>query len=59
MVHLLSRPEPAAHHAFRISAISCPGGIRLCTDPRALPNVALLSERIDTSYQELHAATLG
>ena len=58
VLHLFSSSEPAAHHALRISAISCAGdnGIGLCTDPRALPDVAGLAERIEASYAELRAA---
>ncbi|GJF12844.1 hypothetical protein NGTWS0302_02820 [Mycolicibacterium cyprinidarum] len=61
VLHLFSSSEPAAHHALRISAISCSGdiGIGLCTDPRALPDVAGLADRIDASYAELHTAALG
>ena len=41
--------EPAAHHALRISAISCAGdiGIGLCTDPQALPDIARLADAIE------------
>lgn len=58
VLHLFSSSEPAAHHALRISAISCSGdiGIGLCTDPRALPDVAGLADRLDASYEELRAA---
>ncbi|MCB0948899.1 MAG: DUF1298 domain-containing protein [Mycobacterium sp.] len=61
VLHLFSSSEPAAHHALRISAISCCGdiGIGLCTDPRALPNVAGLAEGIETAYAELRLAALG
>jgi WS/DGAT/MGAT family acyltransferase len=58
--HLFSSSEPAAHHALRISAVSCAGkmGIGLCTDPDALPGVAGLADAIDSSYAELlRAAT--
>jgi hypothetical protein len=53
--HLFSSSEPAAHHALRISAISCAGdlGIGLCTDPGALPDVAGLADAIETAYAEL------
>jgi diacylglycerol O-acyltransferase len=56
--HLFSSSEPAAHHALRISAISCAGdlGIGLCTDPQALPYVARLADAIETSYTELSNA---
>ncbi len=59
--HLFSSSEPAAHHALRISAISYSGdiGIGLCTDPRVLPDMAGLADRIDASYKELHTAALG
>ena len=59
--HLFSSSEPAAHHALRISAISCAGdlGIGLCTDPQALPGVAGLAEAIEHSYTELRAAADG
>jgi WS/DGAT/MGAT family acyltransferase len=58
--HLFSSSEPAAHHALRISAISCAGdlGIGLCTDPQALPDVARLAEAIEASYAELHNAAI-
>ncbi|MFC9552299.1 wax ester/triacylglycerol synthase domain-containing protein [Rhodococcus sp. NPDC056960] len=58
--HLFSSSEPAAHHALRISAISCAGivGIGLCTDPEALPDVAVLAEAMETSYAELRGAAL-
>jgi hypothetical protein len=57
--HLFSSSEPAAHHALRISAISCAGdlGIGLCTDPQALPDIAGLADAIEASYAELRAAT--
>ncbi len=57
--HLFSSSEPAAHHALRISAISCAGdlGIGLCTDPQALPDIARLADAIEASYAELRAAT--
>ncbi len=53
--HLFSASEPAAHHALRISAISCAGemGIGLCTDPQALPGIGGLAEAIAGSYAEL------
>jgi diacylglycerol O-acyltransferase len=56
--HLFSSSEPAAHHALRISAISCAGdlGIGLCTDPSALPDVAGLAVAIETAYAELRNA---
>jgi hypothetical protein len=56
--HLFSSSEPAAHHALRVSAISCAGniGIGLCTDPDALPGVARLADAIEASYAELHTA---
>jgi len=56
--HLFSSSEPAAHHALRISAISCAGdlGIGLCTDPQALPDVARLAEAIEAAYAELRDA---
>ncbi|AKK29961.1 wax ester/triacylglycerol synthase domain-containing protein [Mycobacterium sp. EPa45] len=56
--HLFSSSEPAAHHALRISAISCAGdmGIGLCTDPNALPDIAGLADCIDAAYEELRAA---
>lgn len=59
--HLFSSSEPAAHHALRISAISCAGdiGIGLCTDPQALPDIARLADAIETSYTELHSAAVG
>ena len=59
--HLFSSSEPAAHHALRISAISCAGdiGIGLCTDPQALPDVARLAEAIENSYAELRSAAIG
>jgi len=60
MVNLFSSSEPSAHHALRISAISCSGdiGIGLCTDPRVLPDVAGLADDIEDSYAELRAAAL-
>ncbi|MDT5191260.1 MAG: hypothetical protein QOI28_3511 [Mycobacterium sp.] len=56
--HLFSSSEPAAHHALRISAISCAGdlGIGLCTDPQALPDVARLADAIEAAYAELRGA---
>jgi diacylglycerol O-acyltransferase len=56
--HLFSSSEPAAHHALRISAISCAGdlGIGLCTDPGALPDVAGLADAIEAAYAELRTA---
>jgi diacylglycerol O-acyltransferase / wax synthase len=59
--HLFSSSEPAAHHALRISAISCAGdiGIGLCTDPQALPDVARLAVAIENSYAELRSAAIG
>jgi WS/DGAT/MGAT family acyltransferase len=56
--HLFSSSEPAAHHALRISAISCADdmGIGLCTDPTALPDIAALAECVETSYAELRGA---
>jgi len=59
--HLFSSSEPAAHHALRISAISCAGdiGIGLCTDPQALPDVARLAVAIENSYTELRSAAVG
>ena len=59
--HLFSSSEPAAHHALRISAISCAGdiGIGLCTDPQALPDVARLADAIENSYAELRSAAIG
>jgi diacylglycerol O-acyltransferase / wax synthase len=59
--HLFSSSEPAAHHALRISAISCAGdiGIGLCTDPQALPDVARLAVAIENSYAELRSAAMG
>jgi diacylglycerol O-acyltransferase len=61
VAHLFSSSEPAAHHALRISAISCAGdiGIGLCTDPQALPDVARLADAIENSYAELRGATIG
>jgi diacylglycerol O-acyltransferase len=58
--HLFSSSEPAAHHALRISAISCAGdiGIGLCTDPHALPDIARLADAIQSAHAELlNAAT--
>ncbi|MCV7218466.1 DUF1298 domain-containing protein [Mycobacterium crocinum] len=58
VAHLFSSSEPAAHHALRISAISCAGdmGIGLCTDPNALPDIARLARCVDRAYEELRAA---
>ncbi|PND58834.1 hypothetical protein CRM90_05515 [Mycobacterium sp. ENV421] len=58
VAHLFSSSEPAAHHALRISAISCAGdmGIGLCTDPNALPDIAGLASRIDAAYEQLREA---
>jgi diacylglycerol O-acyltransferase / wax synthase len=58
VVHLFSSSEPAMHHALRISAISNAGdiGIGLCSDPRALPDMTRLADRIEASYVELRAA---
>ena len=59
--HLFSSSEPAAHHALRISAISCAGniGLGLCTDPQALPDIVRLAEAIESSYAELHSVAIG
>ena len=59
VANLFSSSEPAAHHALRISAISCAGemGIGLCTDPNALPDIARLAEAIEASFAELDSAT--
>jgi wax ester synthase-like acyl-CoA acyltransferase family protein/uncharacterized protein DUF1298 len=59
-VQLFTSSEPGAHHALRISAISCADefGIGLCVDPQAVPHVALLAEAVEHSYQQLHAATV-
>ncbi|MGH7291468.1 MAG: WS/DGAT domain-containing protein, partial [Myxococcota bacterium] len=45
----------------RISAVSCAGdvGIGLCTDPRALPDVARLADCIEASYTTLRDAAGG
>ncbi|MBX7432621.1 WS/DGAT domain-containing protein [Mycobacterium sp. Y57] len=61
VAQLFSSSEPAAHHALRISAISCAGdiGIGLCTDPNALADLGGLAEAIEASYAELSAAALG
>ncbi len=58
VLELFSSSEPAAHHALRISAISCGTdiGIGLCTDPNALPGIAGLAEAIDDSFTELGRA---
>jgi len=58
VLELFSSSEPAAHHALRISAISCGTdiGIGLCTDPNALPGIAGLAEAIDDSFAELQTA---
>ena len=58
VLELFSSSEPGAHHALRISAISCGTdiGIGLCTDPNAVPGVAGLAEAIDDSFTELHTA---
>ena len=58
--NLFSSSEPAAHHALRITAISCAGdmGIGLCTDPNALPDIARLADAIEASYAELLSATV-
>ncbi|WP_328362225.1 WS/DGAT domain-containing protein [Mycobacterium sp. NBC_00419] len=57
--NLFSSSEPAAHHALRITAISCAGemGIGLCTDPNALPDITRLADAIEASYAELLSAT--
>ena len=59
--NLFSSSEPGAHHALRISAISCAGtvGIGLCADPTALPGMGLLATAIDASLLELRGAALG
>jgi WS/DGAT/MGAT family acyltransferase len=56
--NLFSSSEPGAHHALRISAISCAGdlGIGLCTDPQALPHIARMAEAVGQAYVELRAA---
>jgi diacylglycerol O-acyltransferase len=55
--NLFSSSEPGAHHALRISAISCAGdiGIGLCTDPQALPHIARMAEAVEQAYVELRA----
>lgn len=59
--HLFSSSEPGAHHALRISAISCSGfiGIGLCTDPSALPGIDRLTDAIGRAYSELRDAVIG
>lgn len=59
--NLFSSSEPGAHHALRISAISCAGtvGIGLCADPQALPGMGALADAIDASLAELRGAALG
>ena len=56
--HTLKLVVLAAHHALRISAISCAGdmGIGLCTDPNALSDIAGLADCVDAAYQELRVA---
>ncbi len=58
---LCSAAEPAARHALRVSALSCAGevGIGLCTDPRALADVAGLADAIEASFAQMRAATVG
>jgi diacylglycerol O-acyltransferase / wax synthase len=58
VANLFSSSEPAAHHALRISAISCAGdiGIGLCTDPQALPHIAKMAEAVEAAYFELRSA---
>ena len=58
VLELFSSSEPGAHHALRISAISCGTdiGIGLCTDPNALPGIAGLAEAIEDSFTELRTA---
>ncbi|MET0701013.1 MAG: wax ester/triacylglycerol synthase domain-containing protein [Mycobacterium sp.] len=59
--HLFSSSEPALHHALRISAISFAGdiGIGLCTDPKALPDIARLADAIHAAHNELRTAATG
>lgn len=59
--NLFSSSEPGAHHALRISAISCAGtvGIGLCADPTALPGMGVLAAAIDASFLELRGGALG
>lgn len=56
--HLFTSSEPGAHHALRISAISCSGdfGIGLCVDPQAVPHVTRLAEAIEHSYAQMRSA---
>lgn len=56
--HLFSSSEPGAHHALRISAISCAGdfGIGVCADPNAVPHIARLADAIQQHYVELRDA---
>jgi hypothetical protein len=58
VLNLFSSSEPAAHHALRISAISCAGdvGIGLCTDPQALTHVAVMADAMHDAFADLHAA---
>lgn len=58
--HLFSSSEPAAHHALRVSAISCAGdvGIGLCTDPLALPHIARMAEAVAVAHAELRDAAI-
>ncbi|RDH79666.1 DUF1298 domain-containing protein [Mycolicibacterium moriokaense] len=58
---LFSSSEPGAHHALRVSAISCAGrfGIGVCGDPHALPDVTRLAEAIESSCAELRCAAIG
>ncbi len=55
---LFSSSEPAAHHALRVSAISCAGaiGIGLCTDPRALSDIDRMADAVEQAYLELRDA---
>jgi len=58
VLNLFSSSEPAAHHALRISAISCAGdiGIGLCTDPQALTHVAVMADAVHDAFADLRAA---
>lgn len=58
VLNLFSSSEPAAHHALRVSAISCSGdvGIGLCTDPQALSHIALMADAVQDAFAELRAA---
>ena len=55
--NLFSSSESAAHHALRVSAISCAGeiGIGLCTDPEALTHISNMADAVHDAFAQMRA----